>query len=525
VVCWFDKSGGFYITHKNTHPPPPLSPPIATLPRYDPFCGTRTGKEKTVNLYRDPTIWQRTVASVPKDTARGKTSIRFGNKILLLTNFVCGPADVVGYSLYDPQTSVAWSVSLTGTNIVYPWLNAVCGVSAEARHAEARKEKEVQDAKDAAEAALRKKELEDEENDVEQTPAEAAAEKLKSDEEKATKKQEFDEASSRGDLIKIISERLVWKTLVIGVSNTIISTAQDKLLDPIEKLQKASLKSVVKLESLQEELAALRAEEAEEAYMAYNKQYRLSAGLKPLPENEVKRKRNVSKKSVADEYSAASFTISTSRLDSEHALVSAPINPALQRVKAGAHEERSRSRNNSDMSEFDDVRASGTSGGGTSGGASGSRHGRHGSLKSTTEDGRGHKGNRTRLNSLKSITSSAGGGGGSSVYSGTSASDSHVSNNPVPVMPSLRIIENEANIILHGMIIPADEALPGIPFEVNSRDWLSMLYYFQLYNDNQKGMFDASKMIFHSPPFIFSYFPSFPIHKHLYILYLYRFHT
>ena len=71
---------------------------------------------------------------------------------------------------------------------------------------------------------------------------------------------------------------------------------------------------------------------------------------------------------VADEYSAASFTISTSRLDSEHALVSAPINPALQRVKAGAHEERSRSRNNSDMSEFDDVRASGTSGGGITGG-------------------------------------------------------------------------------------------------------------------------------------------------------------
>ena len=51
----------------------------------------------------------------------------------------------------------------------------------------------------------------------------------------------------------------------------------------------------------------------------------------------------------------------------------------------------------------------------------------------------------------------------------------------------LKRFENEANIFLHGMIIPADEALPGIPFEVNSRDWLSMLYYFQLYNDNQKG--------------------------------------
>jgi hypothetical protein len=207
--------------------------------------------------------------------------------------------------------------------------------------------------------------------------------------------------------------------------------------------------------------------------------------------------------------------------------VSAPINPALQRLKAHEDGSRSRSRNNSEMSEFDDVSASGTSGGGTSrggtsGGASGSRHG---SIRSATEDGRGHKGNRTRLNSLRSIASGAGGDGGSSVYSGTSASDSHLLNNHVPVMPSLRMFENEANIILHGMIIPADEALPGIPFEVNSRDWLSMLYYFQLYNDNQKGMFDASKMTIHSTLCIFSYFSSSPTHKHLYILYLYRFHA
>jgi len=58
---------------------------------------------------------------------------------------------------------------------------------------------------------------------------------------------------------------------------------------------------------------------------------------------------------------------------------------------------------------------------------------------------------------------------------------------PVPVMPVKRVFPNEANIMLYGAIIPADEALPGIPFEVNSKDWLSMRHYFQLYNDNQKG--------------------------------------
>eukprot|EP00605_Chrysophyceae_sp_TOSAG23-4_P001865 GSChrysophyteH1.ASY1.ANO1.2057.1 assembled CDS len=349
----------------------------ATLPRYAKYAGTLTNQSKTRITYRDPNCWQR-VFRPPSATHKSRNIAKIGSHSLLVSDVQIGPADIAGFSLYDPSNGRGWSVCLASHNIEYPWLGEC---------------------------------IDEEANRIDHLKGENSIRDV-----------------SSANLIKTVTGRFVWSTMVAAVSNVVVEKTIELLEADRGRLEKKVVKAVKKVDSITTKLEHLQNEIEHDERRLYNRQFCIAAGL-PVATWE-----------FGDDYDEI-------------------VN------QKSAYSRQVIDHNNSKLLKMAIKSGSAFAGKIPSTNSLGNFNFAENVLPQSNSNPDGRTKTQIVTRGANIASTAIGLEGGRRIRKGVN-------------LPVFRHIENAPNIKLHGVMIPHDEALPGVPFCVSNKDWNLILTHF-----------------------------------------------